>query len=84
MTRDQKSKQSADDNRADRIREVVEDCLRRRAEGELLSDESLIQGHPDLMPELSRGLGKLGLIEAARQQAKQGRRRAARHQCQNR
>ena len=72
MTRDQKSKQSADDDRADRVREVVEDCLRRRAEGESFSDESLIQSHPDLMPELSRELGKLRLIEAARQQAKQG------------
>jgi hypothetical protein len=51
MTRDQKSKQSAGDDRADRMREVVEDCLRRRAKGESLSDESLIKSPYSLKPD---------------------------------
>lgn len=70
MAQDRKSKQSGDDDRAERIRLVVEDRLRRRTDGESLSDELLIESHPDLMPELSIELSKLRLIEAARQQAK--------------
>jgi hypothetical protein len=69
MTQNRRSKHCADDDRAERIRLLVENCLRRRAQGESVSDELLIKGHPDLMPELSKELSKLRLIEAARQQA---------------
>jgi len=79
MAHNRRSKQSGNDDRAEQIRLLVEDCLRRRAEGEAVSDELLIEGHPDLMPEMSRELGKLRSIEAARQRAQQdegGRRKA--------
>ncbi|NQV35696.1 MAG: protein kinase [Phycisphaeraceae bacterium] len=71
MAQNRKPKQPDNDDRAKRIRQVVEDCLCRRGEGESLSDERLIESHPDLMPELSGELAKLRLIEAARQQAQQ-------------
>jgi serine/threonine protein kinase len=50
---------------------VVQDCLQRRAAGESLSDESIIDAHPDLMPELGEELRKLRLITAAWQKAEQ-------------
>ena len=55
--------------RSGRLRQVIDDCLRRRAEGKSVSEESLIDTHPDLMPELAEELGKLRLIEAGRRQA---------------
>jgi serine/threonine protein kinase len=73
MVQDRKSKQSGGNDRAKQIRYVVEDCMRRRAEGESVTDELIFKNHPDLMPELSRELSKLRLIEAARQQAEDGR-----------
>jgi serine/threonine protein kinase len=57
--------------RAERIRRVVEDCGRRRAGGEEVSDETLLARHRELMPELAEELRKLRLIENARQQARQ-------------
>lgn len=37
---------------------------------QLLSDESLIAAHPDLMPELADGLRNLRMVECAEQDAK--------------
>jgi serine/threonine protein kinase len=48
---------------------LINNCLRRRAEGQILSDQSLIDSHPELMPELERELRNLRLIEAAQRQA---------------
>jgi hypothetical protein len=56
--------------RAAKVRDVIEDCLRRRAVGEGVSDESLIASHPDLMPELGEELRKLRIIGAAKLGAK--------------
>ena len=51
---------------ADRAREVVVDCLRHRASGEAISDESLLRAHPDLRPDLDNELRRLRVIDAAR------------------
>ena len=55
--------------RPQRIRQIVQDCIRRLAEGEGVSDESLIEAHADLMPELADELRKLKVIDAAQRQA---------------
>ena len=51
------------------IGQIIDDLLRRRAAGEEVSQDSLIEAHPELMPELGEGLRKLRLIEAARGKA---------------
>lgn len=47
---------------------MVRDCIRRRAEGDNISDQSLINSHPDLMPELGDHVIGLRLIEKAQRQ----------------
>ena len=42
----------------------------RRAAGEAVTDESLIQAHPELMPELADALRNLRMVECAEQDAK--------------
>ncbi|MBP7934135.1 MAG: serine/threonine protein kinase [Phycisphaerae bacterium] len=54
------------DGRSETVRRVLRDCIRRRAAGEDLPDERIIDRHPDLMPELGRELRALDLIEQAR------------------
>ena len=53
------------------IQDVLSDVVHRRNAGEMVSDESIRRLRPDLMPELARELGKLRMIEAARQAAEQ-------------
>lgn len=49
---------------------MVEDCRRRREAGEEpLSDDSLIEAHPDLMPELAAELRTLTWSKADRERA---------------
>jgi WD40 repeat protein len=55
--------------RTERIRHVVDDCVLRRAAGEEISDESLIAAHAELMPELGQELRNLRLVEEAQRQA---------------
>lgn len=55
----------------ERIRKIVEDCLVRRAAGESLSDASVIEANPDLMPRLGEELSKLRVIREAWQMADQ-------------
>ncbi|MHC4180329.1 MAG: serine/threonine-protein kinase, partial [Planctomycetota bacterium] len=69
MTEDGQFDQGDGDARAGRIRQVVKDCYHRRETGESVSDESVIEAHPDLMPELAKELATLRLIEQAQQQA---------------
>ena len=57
------------DERGERIRTVVAEFLRRRAEGEELSAETLIRAHPELMPELEQELARLKPIAEARDAA---------------
>ena len=61
-------------DRATRIQHVVDDCLLARAKGQVIIDESLIQAHPDLMPELADELRKLRMIEQAVRKAGQAER----------
>ena len=56
------------DERIQRSCEVVRDCIRRRAEGHLVSDQDLIDSHPELMPELGEHLAGLRVIESAKRQ----------------
>jgi tetratricopeptide (TPR) repeat protein/predicted Ser/Thr protein kinase len=56
-------------DRTSRIQQIIEDCLSRRAGGEDVSNEQLIDSHPDLMPELRDELRKLALVERARAEA---------------
>jgi len=65
--------ETASGGRAERIREVIADCLRRRAAGETVSDQSIIDAHADLMPDLAEELRKLELVEAAWEQADDGK-----------
>src|SRR5215471_1431471 len=53
------------------IRGVVEDVLRRRADGEELADEAICQQHASLLPELAAELRKLRLIARARDQSQE-------------
>jgi hypothetical protein len=52
-------------DRAQRIRQLVNACVQRRARGESVSDQSLIQANRDLLPELAEELRNLRLIEHA-------------------
>jgi tetratricopeptide (TPR) repeat protein len=55
--------------RAGQVRQVLEECIRRRSSGEALSDEQIVASHTELMPELGLELRKLRLVERARRQA---------------
>ena len=69
MRDDRHPEQHGSDVRSEQIRRVVDDCLRRRAQGEALPDKSLIDAHSELMPELAEELRRLRLVKAARQEA---------------
>lgn len=58
--------------RSDRIRLVVGECQRRWSQGESVSDQSIIDTHPELMPELAEELRLLRLVQQARQKAEEG------------
>jgi serine/threonine protein kinase/Flp pilus assembly protein TadD len=58
-------------DRAEQIRRVVLECIRRRDRGESLPDDRVIAEHSELMPELAEELRKLALIQAARRRAEQ-------------
>ncbi len=60
---------SPEADRESRLRAVVEECLRRRAAGESVSDQSVLDSHPDLAPELAHELAVLQLLERARSSA---------------
>ena len=55
--------------RRQRIRGIVHDCIIRRAAGEAISDQQLIDAHPDMMPELGLKLRALQVIESAQRQS---------------
>jgi tRNA A-37 threonylcarbamoyl transferase component Bud32 len=52
-------------NRAERVREIVDDCLRRWGRGEAFSEAELIQANPDLQPELAGALQQIRRIVQA-------------------
>ena len=53
MSNPNSSTDSNGSQRAEQIRQIVKDCLLGRADGQVITDESLIESHPDLMPELA-------------------------------
>ena len=55
-------------DRVQQIRQVVRDCIHCRVNGQTISDQSLIDTHPELMPELSEQLRRLRVIESAQRQ----------------
>src|SRR5262245_49824411 len=57
---------------SDRLRDLLQDCVRRRAAGEVLPDEQLIRENPDLMPALVRELELLRLMRRAADRARDG------------
>lgn len=52
-----------------RILAVLDECRRRRAKGETLTDEMIVAAYADLMPELVEEIRKRKVIDAAREQA---------------
>ena len=52
--------------RQERIREVIDECLQRRWDGGDVAEDSVIEQHADLMPELAKELRMLRLLEASR------------------
>ena len=63
--------QTESDRRTEQMRQVVKDCLLARSAGKAISDESVIESHPELMPELAEELRNLRMIEQADQKADQ-------------
>ena len=55
--------------RSESLREIINDLIVRRAAGETVTDESLIEQHPELMPELADELRNLRIVECAEQDA---------------
>ena len=51
------------------VRDIIDDLIVRRAAGKVVTDESLIEAHPDLMPELADALRNLRIVELAEQDA---------------
>ena len=54
-----------DGKRSERTHSIVNDCLLRRSVGDVIRDESIIEAHPELMPELAEQLHNLHLIHEA-------------------
>lgn len=52
-----------------RLRDVLNDCVQRRAAGEALDDASVMAAHPELMPALRDELLLLGLMQRAARHA---------------
>jgi hypothetical protein len=52
----------------EQAREIALDVLRRRAAGELISDDSVLQSHPHLEKQLREQLRRLEMVSRARQQ----------------
>jgi serine/threonine protein kinase len=54
-------------DRAERIRQIADDCLRRWGRGEAFSETELIRANPDLLPELAAALQQIRRIAQAEQ-----------------
>lgn len=55
----------AGSEREARIREVIQECLRRRDAGETLPDEDVVRAHPGLLPELEQELRIMAVVDSA-------------------
>ena len=56
--------------RSERIHEVVQACMQRRRRGDTISDASIVERHPELMPELADQLRYARLFRTALDQAR--------------
>ena len=56
----------------ERLANVLEDLIRRRDAGEVLSDETIISEHPELMPELAERLSVLRTMDVVERLADTG------------
>ena len=65
MSDTENRKSDGHQHRSERIWAIIHDCIVRRAAGEVISDQSLLEAHPALMPELADKLRGLQLIESA-------------------
>lgn len=54
--------------RSEQIRRIIDDYIGRRSKGEEVSDQALLQSHPELLPELAEQLRGLRVIERAQRQ----------------
>ena len=52
------------------VREILRDVITRRSAGETITDQSIIEEHPELMPELADELRSLDLVQLAAHEAK--------------
>ncbi|MCA9149303.1 MAG: hypothetical protein KDA92_08400, partial [Planctomycetales bacterium] len=59
------SGQTTSDARKQQLRTLLDEVLVRRDAGELLTDEMLVEGHPELMPELAEQLRFLRMLQEA-------------------
>ena len=55
--------------RSELVSRVLDDCITRRAAGELVPNQSLIDAHPSLLPELANELCRLSVIESGLNEA---------------
>ncbi|MCH7704668.1 MAG: serine/threonine protein kinase [Planctomycetes bacterium] len=56
-------------DRSERLEKILEQVARRRAAGDEVSDQEVIDSNPGLMPELGQNLRALGAVDAAQVQA---------------
>lgn len=56
--------------RTQQIRQIVDNVIERRAAGESITDQQVMEQHPHLMPELGEALVALKLVERAHQAAR--------------
>ena len=71
MWRKDRGSSEAEGTRAEQITQLIETVIRRRKSGFSLPDETIVQEHPGLMPELGERLRLLRGIQSAARQARQ-------------
>lgn len=69
MMKDTADADSSSVKRQQRVKDVVNRCVVRWADGHTLGDKDIIDAHPELMPELAQELKKVRLIAGAGLQA---------------
>ena len=82
MDTDASCNSATGDPRHWRTQGVIDECLRRRATGETLTDDDVIAAHPDLLPELESALHSLALIQSAVLRGREESRRRGNSHCE--
>ena len=71
-------------DRLDRARVLIDQCLASRASGDAVSDQALIDSHPELKAELEQEFGRLrrqGRLLRQRRQRRPHQRRLRHQRC---